>query len=118
MPLDALQQQLNFHPQIIKIDVEGFELEVLFGLSEAIDYLSFEYAMPERKKTIPQCIDRIVEISNQHHVHFNYSMGESMEWALAEWVTAQEMKEEIENSRFMNSRFGDIYAKAALAGKL
>jgi FkbM family methyltransferase len=98
-------------PKFIKIDVEGFEFEVLQGLSKPIDFLSFEYTIPERKNSIIECIDRIIEISNKNRVQFNYSIGESMEWALNEWVSPQRMKEEIGLDRFIKSGFGDIYSK-------
>jgi hypothetical protein len=98
-------------PQFIKIDVEGYEYEVLAGLSQPIMTISFEYTIPERKNSIIDCIDRIVEISNQKEVFFNYSIGESMEWALEKWLSAEEMKKEIDLERFVKSEFGDIYAK-------
>jgi FkbM family methyltransferase len=101
-------------PKFIKIDVEGFEFEVLQGLSQPIDFLSFEYTIPERKNSIIECIDRIVEISNQNKVQFNYSIGESMRWALDEWLSPQQMKEEIELDRFNKSDFGDIYSKTTV----
>lgn len=97
-------------PKFIKIDVEGFELDVLQGLSQVVEYLSFEYTIPERKESIINCIDRINEISKNNNVVFNYSIGESMEWALEKWISPQEMKEEIERKSFINSKFGDIYA--------
>ncbi|PZR11681.1 MAG: hypothetical protein DI539_20470, partial [Flavobacterium psychrophilum] len=34
-------------PKFIKIDVEGYELEVLKGLNKPINMMSFEYAVPE-----------------------------------------------------------------------
>jgi FkbM family methyltransferase len=98
-------------PQFIKIDVEGYEYEVLKGLSQSITTISFEYTIPERKKSIIDCIDRIIKISNQNEVFFNYSIGESMEWTLDKWVSATEMKKEINLEKFIKSGFGDIYAK-------
>ena len=96
---------------LLKIDVEGYEYEVLKGLSQSITTISFEYTIPERKNSIIDCIDRIIKISNQNEVLFNYSIGESMEWALDKWISAQEMKKEIDLERFINSGFGDVYAK-------
>lgn len=98
-------------PKFIKIDVEGFEYDVLQGLSQPIEFLSFEYATPEGENSIIECIDRIDEISNKNKVQFNYSIGESMEWALDEWLSPQQMKEEIKLDRFIKSEFGDIYSK-------
>ncbi len=73
--------------------------------------ISFEYTIPERKTSIIECIDRLVEISSPNEVLFNYSIGESMEWALGEWLSVQKMKEEVDSDRFVESDFGDIYAK-------
>ena len=98
-------------PTFIKIDVEGYEYEVLLGLSEAAHVVSFEYAVPERENTIVNCINRFIEISNNYEVVFNYSIGESMEWALRDWLSYEEMKNEIKLSRFKDSQFGDIYVK-------
>ena len=98
-------------PKFIKIDVEGYEYEVLKGLSDMVKTLSFEYTIPERKQSVLECIDRIIEIGGENNILFNYSAGESMKWALDDWITSVEMKEEIEKQRFVNSEFGDIYVK-------
>lgn len=98
-------------PKFIKIDVEGFEFEVLKGLSHSVDYISFEYAVPEMKDSILNCVNRIDEISKNKEVFFNYSIGETMEWSLNNWLSATEMRAEISGDRFLNSEFGDIYSK-------
>ncbi|MFW6309458.1 MAG: FkbM family methyltransferase [Prolixibacteraceae bacterium] len=97
-------------PQFIKIDVEGYEYEVLKGLSQPVSMLSFEYTIPERKQSIVDCIERVTRLANNKKVLFNYSAGETMEWAMDEWVNPDQMKEEIELDRFVQSEFGDIYA--------
>jgi len=102
------------NPQFVKIDVEGYEYEVLKGLSHPIKVLSFEYTTPERKSSIIDCINRIVEIGKQNEVLFNYSIGESMEWTLDEWISAEKMKAEIKFEKFTKSGFGDIYAKTSI----
>ena len=99
-------------PQFIKIDVEGYEHEVLKGLSQPIEAISFEYAIPEARNSILSCIDELVKISNSNKVVFNYSIGESMEWAMNEWVSPQKMKKEIDSEKFIKTAFGDIYAKS------
>lgn len=111
--LDKLIQQYG-KPKLIKIDVEGFEFEVLQGLSHPIEFLSFENTIPERKKSIIECLDRIVEIAGQNKVEFNYSVGESMKWTLHEWLSPEQMRAEIELDRFIHSAFGDIYSKTTL----
>ncbi len=108
--LDSLIQQYG-KPKFIKIDVEGFELQVLKGLSQPVEYMSFEYTVPEKKDAVVKCLDRIIEISGNNKVLFNYSVGESMIWKLEKWLTPEEMKEEIDSTRFLKSDFGDIYSK-------
>jgi FkbM family methyltransferase len=95
-------------PRFIKIDVEGFEFEVLQGLNFSIDFLSFEFILPELKKNAINCINRVNSISDKYV--FNYSVNESMEFELKEWLSFDEMLNVIE-SFGDNKCWGDIYAK-------
>ncbi|GHT55939.1 hypothetical protein FACS189446_7820 [Bacteroidia bacterium] len=106
--LDKLIEQYGV-PHFIKIDVEGFELEVLKGLSHPINMISFEYTFPEAKKQALLCIVRIEKINR--NIVFNYSIGESMKFALSEWITSEEMIKLINSKKFSDSAWGDIYAK-------
>ena len=111
--LDNLIREFG-EPQFIKIDVEGFELEVLKGLSAPVAMLSFEYTVPEKNDDMIECIKRLALISNDE-ILCNYSIGESMEWASDKWRTSSEMAKFVESVEFQNTRFGDIYVK--LRGK-
>jgi len=98
-------------PKFIKIDVEGYELEVLKGLSLPINYISFEYALPEQKDKTIECIKRISEITGNNSL-FNYSTGESMEFALKEWISTDKMLDLAGSKIFEDTGFGDIYAQS------
>jgi FkbM family methyltransferase len=98
-------------PRFIKIDVEGFETEVLKGLSTPVEIISFEYAVPEQTGRAIECLQRINDISGGK-ILCNYSVGESMKWALKKWLSADEMLAEIKSERFTKSDFGDIYIKS------
>lgn len=98
-------------PTFMKIDVEGFEFEVLKGLSTPVKYISCEYTVPERIDSLINCINRIVEIGGSLKTTFNYSIGESMEWAMETWITPQEMIDLVQTQEFIKTDFGDIYSK-------
>jgi FkbM family methyltransferase len=106
--LDSLIKQYGV-PKFIKIDVEGYELEVLKGLSYPVDVISFEYTVPEQTQKIVDCIKQIEKINN--NTLFNYSIAENMELAFSEWVTSEKMIDYIHAEKFQSSNFGDIYSR-------
>lgn len=58
-------------PFFVKIDVEGFELKVLQGLSHCVPYLSFEVNLPEFRQEGLQCIAVLEELTSSGQ--FNYT---------------------------------------------
>lgn len=106
--LDALVEKYGV-PTFIKIDVEGYELEVLKGLSSPIDMVSFEYMVPEQATKVVECIAQIEK--NNPAVECNFSVGESMEFALESWLSATQMKDYVLGAGFINTEFGDVYCR-------
>ncbi len=96
-------------PTFIKVDVEGYELEVFKGLTKSIPMLSFEYAVPEQIENLQQCVDVLTAINS--NTTYNYCIGEILQFEEKEWVTGTQMKKIIESPEFIKSAFGDIYAK-------
>jgi FkbM family methyltransferase len=107
--LDRLIEEFGV-PRFIKIDVEGYELEVLKGLTQPVEVISFEYTTPERTQQCIACIERIRDISN-NKILCNYSIAESMEWALPKWLSSEEMIAQIASAPVFGDGFGDIYVK-------
>lgn len=108
--LDNLIKQYGT-PQFVKIDVEGYELEVLKGLSSPVRYISFEYAVPEQVEKMIDCIKYIQSLAPEKNTEFNYSVGESMTWASTSWFSSTEMIELIRTAGFIDTGFGDIYLR-------
>lgn len=102
--LDNLIHQFG-KPDFCKIDVEGFEFEVLQGLSQPIKAVSFEFTR-EYCEASENCISHLVAIGSYR---FNYSSGESMRFKLQNWVDAQEICSHLKS--FSGLEWGDIYAR-------
>ena len=97
-------------PKFCKIDVEGYEEEVLKGLSQRIQFISFEYTIPERLTNFYNCISLLSKIDN---FQCNYTIGERMEFELTEWVSKEELKDRI-SSLSEKSLYGDIYIRFSI----
>lgn len=78
--LDALVGAYGL-PTFCKIDVEGYEAEVLAGLSRAPRYLSFEYT-PENHGAVTRCIERAREIGMKS---FNVAIHEHRKFHWQDW---------------------------------
>ncbi len=106
--LDTLIGEFG-RPAFCKIDVEGFELEVLSGLSSPVPALSFEFT-PEVLDTALASVDRL---SSLGAAEFNYSLGESMRLQLPRWTNADNLKSILRGGDV--KQFGDVYARFAQA---
>lgn len=94
-------------PVFCKIDVEGFELQVLKGLSKSIKFLSFEFT-PEYINSTVSCINHLSAIGDYK---YNYSLGESMNLVSLEWMDNKEIREKLVPLSDDVAIFGDVYAK-------
>jgi hypothetical protein len=93
-------------PAFCKVDVEGFELEVLQGLSRPLRALSFEYLPPAHDLALA-AIDRLQQLGEYR---YNYSPIETMRFASDEWLDAARLTAELERRRPLG-RSGDVYAR-------
>ncbi|MCB9431162.1 MAG: FkbM family methyltransferase [Ardenticatenaceae bacterium] len=101
--LDALIAEFGL-PAFCKIDVEGYELEVLRGLSQPLPALSFEYVAATMPLALA-CVDRLTELGNYE---FNWSEGEQHRWQTAVWLPPADLKQRLQA---VQRGSGDIYAR-------
>jgi len=107
--LDKLIEQYGT-PSFIKIDVEGFEYQVVKGLSQPVKVLSLEFT-PEFIESTFKCIEHLQRLGD---IHLNYSMGETMYMALQNWVNPQEMVSILSSFRDDSRIFGDVYVQFSI----
>lgn len=93
-------------PAFCKIDVEGYEYEVLRGLSRPLPILSFEY-IPAAKPITRDCIERLQQLSDYE---FNWSIGEQHRWQADQWMDSNAVLALIEQLP-AQAASGDIYAR-------
>lgn len=103
--LDRLIAQEGL-PRYIKIDVEGYELEVLSGLSQPVEYISVEY-LPGLPDLTLSVIDRLLELGAYQ---FNPVRGEAGAFLWETWRDSDATKEWLLGLP-ADSSSGDLYAR-------
>jgi len=96
-------------PMYIKIDVEGYELNVLKGLTQTVPLLSFEYHLSDREiATSVACLEYLAQSKD---ITINVVPFDNMEFALPGWLRLEQFTD-IFPSAFRNRRgffYGDIF---------
>lgn len=103
--LDSLIQEYG-RPIFCKIDVEGYEFEVLRGLSGPLPCISFEFT-PEYIRAAVKSVEHLSALGS---MEFNYVVGESMRLVLADWVDKEDIVR-ILTSLPDSTVFGDVYVR-------
>ena len=110
VPLMTIDSLVARHgtPAFIKIDVEGFEAEVLASFEQAVAALSFEFTLIQRDIALA-CIERCGALG---YANFNAVLGESQSFEHCDWIDALAI------SRWLaalppEANSGDVYARLA-----
>ena len=103
--LDALIAA-HGRPALCKIDVEGFEAEVLRGLSQPLPLVSFEY-LPATITVAHTCLEQLAALGEYE---FNWFPGESHRWASPVWLDMPAMTAQLDTLAAGRAS-GDIFAR-------
>jgi FkbM family methyltransferase len=105
--LDELIRQYGI-PAYIKIDVEGYKLNVIKGFSTSVPIVSFECNLPEFEVETVECISRLAWL--QPDAKFNYTSTEPpTQFERPNWLSPMDIKR-IVISRKLS--FMEIYCKS------
>jgi FkbM family methyltransferase len=108
VPLVTLDQLIAVHgrPDYIKLDVEGFEADVLQGLSQPVRVISFECNLPAFEAETLECIGLVGRL----HAGYRYNVwriDHTFELVSGVWLTSDEIAEVVLSRR---DRFMEIVA--------
>jgi FkbM family methyltransferase len=113
VPMLTVDQLIERHgaPDFIKIDVEGFEAQVVRGLSRPVPLIAIEWT-PELTGNALACVDHLQQLGS---LTFNLSWGESMRLSQSEWIPRSSLEEFLAVFRHETYLFGDIYIRMSAA---
>jgi FkbM family methyltransferase len=95
-------------PAFVKIDVEGFEGEVLAGLNQAVPTLSFEVHPDDAPENLAACLAHLDSLSPYE---FNIALEECMTLELGRWVDSRSLIAAMREIPLTKWTYGDVYAR-------
>lgn len=109
VPITTLDALIAEHgiPAFCKIDVEGFEFEVLRGLTQPIKALSLEF-IPASLQSTFDCLGYLEQLGDYE---FNIAISEDYQFLFEEWQSTQAIIRWLEELD-IRADSGDIYGRS------
>jgi FkbM family methyltransferase len=102
--LDGLIQTYGL-PSYLKIDVEGYEKEVLRGLHQPVEHVSFEFTIPELANDAIECVNLLAATGTYEFL----SVKDEKD---PKWISAAEIEKEVHELEQAGTLVGgDIFAR-------
>jgi len=108
--LDALIKSYGV-PAFCKVDVEGYEYQVIQGLSSPIQFMAFEYT----QEFIDSTLSVVNYLERLGSYEYNYVEGENTHLALPNWVRHKKILDLLNSLRDHNLSNGDLYCRLTRA---
>jgi FkbM family methyltransferase len=103
----------NGMPFFIKIDVEGYELNVLRGMKRPVPFLSFEVNLPEFKVEGLECISMLDRLSESGRFNFSVDLQRGLE--LDHWLAAGDFADQFSKCR---EKSIEVFWRSGLPGSM
>jgi len=97
-------------PFFVKIDVEGYEANVIRGLKHSVPFLSFEINLPEFRQEGLECVRLLDGLAADGE--FNYATDLQRGMALEKWLGTQEFLSVVEQ---YSERYIEVFWRTPLA---
>ena len=109
--VDTLDNMIEKYgkPNYIKIDVEGYEYNVISGLNTPIDLISIEFNAELCQETL-KTIDFIDDL-NSGKTEFNYQYTVNDHFKFSNWITKEEIKNYLSSVNDFKIEFGDVFCR-------
>jgi len=101
--LDLLAKDFG-EPEFVKIDVEGFEINVLRGMTFRPRYLSFEFGA-RRKDASLVCLEHMGALNYR----FRPILGREYRFATPEWLSLEEARAWLDAYSVDQAEYGDMF---------
>jgi FkbM family methyltransferase len=113
VPVITLDDAIADHgtPEYCKIDVEGFEIEVLRGLNRPIPLVSFEYHLRDNgTQAALDCLDRLAALGT---ISVNVTPAEDTVFSIPEWLSVDDFRALLVNEipKMRRQTHGDIFVR-------
>lgn len=113
VPVITLDQAIDQHglPRLCKIDVEGYELQVLRGLSQPLSCITLEYHLTDQDvQKVIDCVDYLTRFGD---LSINITFGEELKFYWPEWISYASFRNYFPSRapRSQSCGYGDLFIR-------